>query len=61
VVKSSLNSKAWRLQIAVTPRTFPAMNFDFDTVIQRKGTTPFLPLSDLSYNVIRDTTKKANT
>ena len=26
------------MQIAVTPRTFPAMNFDFDTVIQRKGT-----------------------
>jgi DNA polymerase I len=23
--------------------------------------TPFLPLSDLSYNVLRDTTKKANS
>jgi hypothetical protein len=26
-----------------------------------KISTPFLPLSDLPYNVLRDTTKKANT
>jgi hypothetical protein len=29
--------------------------------LPEKDTTPFLPLSDLPNNVLRDTTKKANT
>jgi type I restriction enzyme M protein len=54
--KKPESEQSWNLKVADIDDS------TFDLSVKNPNTpTPFLPLSDLSYNVLRDTTKKANS